>query len=227
VQLGDATWVEVEATQRTCLLVVPIGSLEQHGPHLPLNTDTTIAVELARRLAAARPDVVVAPAVAYGASGEHAAFAGTLLLNHDVLADLLTELVRSARDAFRGVIILSGHGGNHEGLSKMAAQCRADGDEVLIWSAGVAGGDAHAGRTETSIMLALAPDRVRFHLAEAGCTDDLSVILPRLRVEGVRPVASNGVLGDPTGANAREGGELLETMTALLVTAVADQWTAA
>ena len=65
----------------------------------------------------ARADVVVAPAVAYGASGEHAAFPGTLLINHEVLADLLVELVRSARDAFAGVVLISAHGGNHEGLA--------------------------------------------------------------------------------------------------------------
>ena len=101
MQLGGATWPEVAATGGSCLLAVPVGSLEQHGPHLPLNTDTRIAVELATRLAVARRDVVVAPAVAYGASGEHAAFPGTLLINHGVLADLLLELVRSARDCVR------------------------------------------------------------------------------------------------------------------------------
>ncbi|HEX3796532.1 MAG TPA: mycofactocin biosynthesis peptidyl-dipeptidase MftE [Acidimicrobiales bacterium] len=226
MQLGDATWREVEAMQGLNLLVVPIGSVEQHGPHLPLDTDTTIAVALANRLALVRNDLVVAPAVSYGASGEHAAFPGTLLLNHEVLANLLIELVRSARAAFRGVIIVSGHGGNLEALTEVSHRGDAEGDEVLVWSAAVAGGDAHAGRTETSLMLALAPDRVRLHLAEPGCTDDLSTILPKLRVEGVRPVASNGVLGDPTGADAQEGRELLEMMTTDLATAVAQRWSA-
>jgi creatinine amidohydrolase len=224
VQLGGATWLEVAATGGACVLAVPIGSLEQHGPHLPLNTDTRIAVELATRLAHSRTDVVVAPAVAYGASGEHAAFPGTLLINHSVLADLLLELVRSARDAFAGVVLISAHGGNHEGLELLRERCRADGDPVLVWVARVRGGDAHAGRTETSLMLAIDPGVVRMELSAAGCTEPIEVILPRLRAEGVRPVSSNGVLGDPRGANAAEGESLLATMTADLAAALDARW---
>jgi creatinine amidohydrolase len=223
MRLGDATWPEIAATGGR-LLVLPMGSLEQHGPHLPLNTDTRIAEALAARLAAACPDAIVAPALPYGASGEHAGFPGTLLINHDVLADLVTELVRSARGSFAGVIVISAHGGNNEGLSKVAARARQEGDAVLIWRATVKGGDAHAGRTETSLLLAIDPGLVRPDRAEAGCTEPLEVILPRLRAEGVRPISSNGVLGDPTGASATEGRALLEAMTAELVSAVVAQW---
>jgi creatinine amidohydrolase len=187
---------------------------------LPLDTDTRIAVELANRLAGERADIMVAPAVAYGASGEHAAFPGTLLINHDVLANLLVELVRSARAAFAGVVLISTHGGNHEGLSLVRQRCRADGDPVLIWTPSLPESDAHAGRTETSLMLAIDPGAVRMDLAEAGCTEPLEVILPRLRTEGVRPIASNGVLGDPQGASAAEGERLLAAMTTELVGAV-------
>jgi mycofactocin system creatininase family protein len=224
VQLGGATWPEIEGTRRGRLLALPVGSLEQHGPHLPLNTDTRIAGAVAAGLAEGRPDVVVAPAIPYGASGEHAAFPGTLLVGHEVLAQLLVELVRSARHAFRGVVLVSAHGGNHQGLSLAEAQCRADGDDVVVWAAGTEGGDAHAGRTETSLMLAIDPSVVRIDLAEAGCTDPLAALLPRLRVEGVRPISSNGVLGDPDGASAAEGASLLEAMTADLCAAVASRW---
>jgi mycofactocin precursor peptide peptidase len=227
VQLGGATWPEVGAVGRAAVLAVPIGSLEQHGPHLPLDTDTRIAVELATGLARARGDVVVAPAVAYGASGEHADFPGTLLIAHTVLAELLIELVRSARSSFAGVVLISAHGGNHEALSLVSARCRADGDDVVIWTARTPGGDAHAGRTETSLMLAIEPAAVRLELAEAGCTEPLDVILPRLRAVGVRPVSSNGVLGDPQGANAPEGGRLLNALTAALVEAVGARWPSA
>ena len=67
---------------------------------------------------------MVAPAVAYGASGEHAGFPGTLLINHTVLADVLVELIRSARASFRGVVLISAHGGNHEGLALVGERCR-------------------------------------------------------------------------------------------------------
>jgi mycofactocin precursor peptide peptidase len=224
MQLGGATWREVAATGGTGVLAIPVGSLEQHGPHLPLDTDTRIAVELAHRLAAAHARVVVGPPVAYGASGEHAGFAGTLLINHTVLADLLLELVRSARDSFLGVVLVSAHGGNQEGLAVVDRRCRADGDAVVIWSAVTPGGDAHAGRTETSLMLAIDPGVVRLEQAEAGCIEPLAAIWPRLRAEGVRPISSNGVLGDPQGANAAEGEVLLTELTEALTEAVTTRW---
>jgi mycofactocin precursor peptide peptidase len=224
VELGGTTWPEVEATQGRCLLAIPVGSTEQHGPHLPLDTDTRIAVELARRLSEARADVMTAPPVAYGASGEHAAFAGTLLVNHVVLADLLIELIRSARASFAGVVLVSTHGGNHEGLSLVRERCRADGEAALVWPAVAPGGDAHAGRTETSLMLAIDPAAVHLERAQAGCTDPLEVLMPRLRAEGVRPISSNGVLGDPTGASGAEGESLLADMTVALTVAVGARW---
>jgi mycofactocin precursor peptide peptidase len=224
MELGGTTWPEVAATARACVLAVPVGSLEQHGPHLPLDTDTRIAVELTRRLAQTRRDIFTAPPVAYGASGEHAAFAGTLLVNHVVLADLLMELIRSARASFAGVVLVSTHGGNHEWLSAVRQRCRADGEAALVWTASVPGGDAHAGRTETSLMLAIDPAVVRMERAEAGCTDPLDALMPRLRAEGVRPVSSNGVLGDPQGATAAEGELLLTAMTAALTDTVGEQW---
>jgi creatinine amidohydrolase len=224
VELGRATWTQVEATAGAALLAVPLGSLEQHGPHLPLDTDTQIAVALARGLGARRPGVAVAPAVAYGASGEHAAFPGTLLLGHEALAALLVELVRSARGSFSGVVVVNAHGGNEEALGLVEGRGAADGDPVLVWRAGVRDGDAHAGRTETSLMLAIDADAVRLEAAEPGCTEPIDRLLPRLRAEGVRPVSSNGVLGDPTGASAEEGRVLLEALVADLAGAVAARW---
>jgi mycofactocin precursor peptide peptidase len=224
VDLARATWPQVEATGGHGVLAVPLGSLEQHGPHLPLTTDTRIAVAVAEGLAGARGDVALAPAVAYGASGEHAAFPGTLVIGHQVLADLLVELVRSARSSFAGVVLVSAHGGNEEALSLLQARCTADGDDVLVWRLRVADGDAHAGRTETSLMLAIDPAAVRLELAEAGCTGPLDALLPRLRTDGVRPVSSNGVLGDPAGASADEGRVLLDDLVRDLAATVASHW---
>ena len=118
-------------------------------------------------------------------------------------------------------MVISGHGGNAEGLSLATKRCRAEGDALLVWTAATRGGDAHAGRTETSMMLAIDEASVRSELAEAGCTEPLAAILPRLRAEGVRPVSSNGVLGNPEGANPAEGRALLDDMTRDLADAVA------
>ncbi len=227
MELAAATWPQVEATAGRTVLAVPLGSVEQHGPHLPLDTDTRIARAVAAGLAARRRDVTVAPALAYGASGEHAAFAGTLLIGHDVLADLLVELVRSARGSFAGIVFVSGHGGNADALASARRRSAGEGDDVCVWQAAPAGGDAHAGRTETSLLLAIDPSVVRLELAEPGCTEPIGSLLPRLRDEGVRPVSSNGVLGDPAGANADEGRLLLGALVADLDRTVTAHWCAA
>ncbi len=209
------------------MLAIPLGSLEQHGPHLPLDTDTRIAVALAAGLGALCGDVAVAvaPAVPYGASGEHAAFPGTLLIGHEVLTDLLVELVRSARRSFAGVVFVNAHGGNEDALVAAIRRSTTEGDDVLAWRATTPpGGDAHAGRTETSLMLAIDPGAVHLDLAEPGRPEPIVVLLPRLRLEGVRPVSSNGVLGDPTGANAEEGRALLEDLVDDLAAAVSGRW---
>ena len=224
MELAGATWPQVEATGARTVLAVPLGSLEQHGPHLPLDTDTRIAGAVAAGLAAHCRGVTVAPTVAYGASGEHADFPGTLLVGHAVLADLLVELVRSARRSFAGVVFVNAHGGNEEALVSVQRRCTGEGDDVLVWRAMTPGGDAHAGRTETSLLLAIDPGAVRLHLAEPGRTEPIATLLPRLRAEGVRPVSSNGVLGDPTGASAEEGQALLGTLVRDLTAAVSAHW---
>jgi creatinine amidohydrolase len=209
VELASATWPEVEATAGRVVLAVPLGSLEQHGPHLPLDTDVRIACAVATAAAQAWPRLAVAPALPYGASGEHQGFGGTLSLGHQALTRVLVELVRSARSSFAGVVLVSAHGGNDQAIEAACRLGRHEGDDVVAWRVAPAGSDAHAGRTETSLMLAIDPSAVRLEAAEPGRSEPLSVLLPRLRAEGVRPVSSNGVLGDPTGANVEEGRRLL------------------
>lgn len=215
---GDLTW-PAAADRSTWVLAVPLGSTEQHGPHLPLSTDTDVAEALARGLAERRPDVVVAPTVPYGASGEHAGFAGTLSIGHEALEHLVVELVRSATDSFAHVLLVNGHGGNVTALATACARLRDESRDVLVWSPRW-GGDAHAGRTETSVMLALCPDRVGTS-REAGATGSLRELLPELRRGGLRAVTGNGVLGDPAGASAEEGRRLVdEALDDLLATVV-------
>jgi creatinine amidohydrolase len=202
------------------ILAVPLGATEQHGPHLPLGTDTEIALALADRLAAARPDVVVAPALAYGSSGEHAMFPGTLSIGQDALELVIVELVRSA-DAFGGTVLVCGHGGNAAALARAVATLSKEGRRVLAWAPRVLSGDAHAGRTETSLMLALAAGLVRTERAAPGDTRSLAEVAETLRTRGVAAVSANGVLGDPTGASRAEGAALLDALAADLVAAVA------
>ncbi len=216
--LGASTWPEVAHTRP--LLAVPLGSCEQHGPHLPLDTDTQIAVGVARGWAERRPDVAVAPPLAYGASGEHASFAGTLSIGLLGLEVVLVELARSA-DHFAGVVFVNGHGGNVEAIERAVAALRGEGRRALGWWPPAGDGDAHAGRVETSVLLALAPDAVRLDRAEPGLCLPLRDLLPVLRAEGVAAVSANGVLGDPAGASAPEGRAILAGWIDALVHAVA------
>jgi mycofactocin precursor peptide peptidase len=211
--LADLTWPEVASagTGRPPVLLVPLGSTEQHGPHLPLDTDTRIAVALAERAGALVPGAVVAPAVAYGSSGEHADFPGTLSIGQDALEVLVVELVRSA-DAFKGVVLVCGHAGNAEPVVRSVRTLTEEGRAVRAWFPRVGDGDAHAGRTETSMLLHLDPSAVRLDRAERGATAPVAELIDELRRGGVQAVAPNGVLGDPSGASADEGRRLVTAM---------------
>lgn len=212
--LGALTWTDVGSP----ILVVPVGSCEQHGPHLPLHTDTVIATALARALAERRGDCVVAPALTITASGEHQGFAGTLSIGSEAMADLLIELARSA-DWSQGVVFVNGHGGNATAMTRANDVLTREARRVLVWWPSVPGSDPHAGHVETSLMLALAPGEVHRDRAVAGPVPAMAELV---RV-GVQPLSPSGVLGDPTRASAEAGRQLFDELAAQLVAAVA-QW---
>ncbi len=224
--LGEVTWPELWHAKRRPLLAVPVGSCEQHGPHLPLDTDTRIAVALAEALASSfEPgDVMVAPALTITASGEHAGFPGTLSIGNEAMALVLIELVRSA-DWSSGVVLVNGHGGNFAAVRDACRTLAGEGRRALPWWPKVRDGDAHAGNTETSLMLAIAPHLVLDERAERGRTEPIGELIDELREGGVRAVSANGVLGDPNGANATHGRTLLTRLTIDLVAAVDEWWT--
>ena len=240
--LGDLTWPEVEELAADgAVLAVPVGATEQHGPHLPMATDTDVVMALAARLAARRRDVIVAPPVGYGSSGEHWSFAGAISIGWDALELMLVELGRSAAETFRHVLFLSAHGGNDGPVTRATDRLRAESYDVVAWmpghhpalvpaeAIGVADrgrprrdilADAHAGRVETSIQLSLGPERVRRGLAAADNTGPIAELMPVLRTSGVRAVSPDGVLGDPVGASADEGAELLRWLESQLLSVV-------
>jgi creatinine amidohydrolase len=205
------------------LLVVPLGSVEQHGHHLPLGTDTAVACAAAEAAVGELDGVLLAPALAYGASGEHEGFPGTVSIGTEALTGLLVEYGRSACRWAGRVLVVNGHGGNLEALRSAVPLLRSEGRDVAWFPCGVAGGDAHAGRTETSLMLHVEPEWVRGERAVAGVTTPIGDLLPRLRSEGVRGVSPTGVLGDPSGASAGEGAALLAGIVERLV-AAASAW---
>jgi mycofactocin system creatininase family protein len=222
--LGAVVWTDLHARPRQPIIALPVGSCEQHGPHLPLDTDTRIASALAEGLADAYEpgEVLVAPPLAITASGEHGQFPGTLSIGTEATAQVLIELIRSA-DWSAGVVLVNGHGGNVDAVRQATATAAAEGRRVLPWWPRVRGGDAHAGYTETSLMLAIAPRRVRLGAAAAGRVEPVVELAADLRTKGVRAVSPTGVLGDPAGASATHGRVLLTRMVVDLVAAV-DEW---
>jgi mycofactocin precursor peptide peptidase len=218
-ELAGAWWPDVEGGPRR-LLVVPVGSLEQHGPHLPLDTDTRIAVAVARRACAGRAGLALAPAIGIGASGEHADFPGTLSIGTEALTACLIELGRHSSLHWAALLLVNGHGGNAAAVGAAVGRLRYEGRVAHAWHAGLAGGDAHAGRFETSVMLALAPGSVRLGVAEKGDIRPISQILPALHEHGVLAVSPNGVLGDPAGASEAEGERLLAELTQRLTATI-------
>lgn len=206
-QLAEATWPDL-ASRPT--VVVPVGSTEQHGPHLPVATDTIIASAVANALAD-ELDGYVAPAVSITASGEHQGFPGVASIGSEALRLTAIELVRSLSLWAGRVLLVNAHGGNTTVLTAATRQLAMEGHRVTLIPCQAAG-DAHAGYTETSIMLHLAPHLVRQDRLEPGNTTPLPEMLSALRSLGVRALAANGVLGDPRGANAQEGALLFDRM---------------
>lgn len=196
------------------VLLVPLGSIEQHGPHLPLGTDGLIASTVCGDVARRRRGTDMGPLIPISASGEHEGFAGLLSIGTDVTASLLTELIRSARPTWRRIIIVSGHGGNAEALQTVCQTARREGDEVQAWMPSDPGGDAHAGGTETSFLLTIDPDLV-------GEIPDIEPVvdnwLPVARKQGIRAVSNSGVIGDPRSASIERGWSIRQRWCAEVV----------
>ncbi len=235
-RLEEAVWPEVEALirggRRTAL--IGLGSIEQHGPHLPLGTDRWIADALLEGLVDRLEDAIALPAVAVGCASEHLDFAGTLHVEPQTLEATLRDLLRSLlRHGFERAFVFTAHGGNVEALVDMeprlsedarplelrietdlrvgAMQSAAVGSESLSpLSAG-----PHAGEYETSLVARLRPGTIRTEALVPG-----RIVEPGhaqgLFYPSLRPNAESGVLGDPSAASALRGGRYLEAWLDLL-----------
>ena len=214
--IATNTWSQI-ASRQSIVLLLPIGSCEQHGPHLPLDTDTQIAQYLCAQAAQQDSRILIAPSLSITASGEHAGFPGTLSIGTEALTQVLVEIVRSA-DWSNGVVFVNGHGGNADAVAAAIRILANEQRNVAAWWPRIEHGDAHAGASETSMMLVINPEQVNMAKVEAGSTKPISEIAAQLRSGGVRAVSTNGVLGDPTTATSEHGHNLLSQLTHDLVT---------
>lgn len=195
------------------IVLLALGSWEQHGAHLPFDTDTVIieaVVDAAiRSVDPENTQFSVVPTIGVTASDEHNGFAGSLSIGTNALSDAVVSIARSASWA-RGICIVNGHGGNSDALKLVHSALEYENIRHSIWSLPYyEGADMHAGHTETSLMLHLAPGTVRMDLAEVGAIGDSEILIERMRAGGIKEVSSNGVVGDPTNATAAHGATML------------------
>jgi mycofactocin system creatininase family protein len=210
--MGAATSSDIE--HQSPIVVLALGSWEQHGPHLPLDTDTviidTVVQSALMLLNDSRAQFLVAPTLSITASDEHAGFAGTLSTGSAALKDSVVAICRSASWA-RGVCIVNGHGGNLDALSAIVSALDYEGIAHSVWSLpGYTGSDMHAGKTETSLMMHIAPHAVRHDRIVDGNTDDWQTLMPAMRDGGVAAVSPTGVLGSAREATADHGARVLD-----------------
>jgi len=201
---------------RAPLLLLPLGAWEQHGPHLPLDTDTVIVNRVVSDVlttdALKNIDIIVAPTIAITASDEHQGFPGTLSTGTQALKDSVVAICRSASWA-RGVCIVNGHGGNADALAAITSALEYEQITHSVWSLpSYVGGDMHAGHTETSLMLHISPDSVRDIPLESG-TPFASGIVDVMREHGVQGISLNGIIGDASTATASHGEAVLALYT--------------
>ena len=196
------------------LAILPVGAIEQHSHHLPIGTDW-LSVQAVARLAAERLDALLLPAQPYGNSQEHQGFAGTIWLKPDTLARVVRDIIDSlVHHGIRRVVIVNGHGGNWI-LKPTVREINLTRDDVLVLWAGpevLCRGCAevpelHCGKGETSRQMYLNPDLVKLDRAVDVTVSFTSEMLDYVGVSGVSP---QGVWGQPTGADAALGKELLE-----------------
>jgi creatinine amidohydrolase len=233
------TFAELNArAAEGAIVIVPVASLEQHGPHLATGVDilcaTAVAQRTARRLAAAGRPVVVMPCVWTGLAEHHVAFGGTVTLDFATFSALLKGVVRSAaRAGFRRVMLLNGHGGNAEAVAVVAGECQVElGIAVAAGTYWHLVGDGfapilerqstvlHACEAETSMVMALMPAAVRpARLAEAHgphSTRPEGQPAAMIRRRPFREMTASGVIGDARSASAAKGEALLETASTII-----------
>jgi creatinine amidohydrolase/Fe(II)-dependent formamide hydrolase-like protein len=241
--LGELTWIRAkERLSEVDLAILPVGSIEQHGPHLPLDTDAFDANYLAYQVAnlCSDPKPLVLPLIPYGISYHHEDFSGTISVSPDTLSRLVYEVgLGSARNGIKKLVIINAHGGNVPAL-QFASQminrdahiftCVESGEtsEADIHSMIETPNDVHAGEVETSTALAARPGLVRLEKARKFVPRFSSRYLNFSTKRSVEwyaktsKISPSGVLGDPTKASAEKGKRILDLMISHLVEFIED-----
>ncbi len=236
--LGELTWPEAQARFKTVdVALLPVGAIEQHGPHLPLDTDAFDAQHLSHEVARAcsEPKPFVLPLIPYGVSYHHADFSGTISISNETLAKLVYEVGMSlARNGITKLVIVNAHGGNSPALHFAAQLINRDAHIFTCVDTGETSdadvnnmvetpGDIHAGEIETSTTLAVRPELVRMHKARKYVPRFSSRYLDLSSKRSVdwyartAKLSRTGVMGDPTKASREKGEKIWAVMIHNLV----------
>ena len=215
--LEEMSWPQIEAgLSETRTVILPVGATEEHGPHLPIFTDTIQAMEVARE-AAGQHDVFLAPPLHYGVCRSTRGFPGTITVGHDALRAFARDLLLSFHDSgFQNVMILTGHaGGLHMAALEEACQMAVEVRDFRVSLVSLfdlidtktveTPGDGHSGEIETSLMMRIRGDLV------AGKPDKHFPSRPRFLIQkDVRHLMGNGVMGDPSRSSPEKGAAFFE-----------------
>jgi creatinine amidohydrolase len=213
-----------EQERQATVALLPIGSYEQHGPHLPLATDTVIACTIAQAIAAAHP-ITLLPPITISCSHEHASWAGTVSISATTLAAVVRDIAASLRrSGVPRLVLVNAHGGNYV-LGNVVQEATADGQHMALFpteqdwaeareAAGMVTSplrDMHAGELETSLLLHAHPALVTpGYEATDRIADDRRHLLSR----GLAAYTGSGVVGMPSLAHADKGRDLLAHLVA-------------
>jgi creatinine amidohydrolase/Fe(II)-dependent formamide hydrolase-like protein len=235
---GELTWPEAEQRLKEIdLALLPVGAIEQHGAHLPLDTDSFDADALCRQVAECSgvPQPLVLPLIPYGVSYHHDDFVGTISVGPDTLSRMVYEVGRSvARHGIKKLVIVNGHGGNVPCLQFAAQLINRDAHIFTCVESGETSdtdvnalaetrNDVHAGEIETSTSLANRPDLVQMDKAEKFVPEFSSHYLDFSSKRSVdwyartEKISPTGVLGDPTKASREKGQQMWQLMIDHLV----------
>ena len=220
--ITTATSTDV-AVRNATVAMLPVGSFEQHGDHLPLATDTLVACIIANRLATTY-NLLLLPPVTMSCSHEHADFAGTVSISSRTLIAIIDDVQSSlARSGIEHLVLVNGHGGNYV-LSNVAQEANVAKRKVALFPGREdfrvareraametsTSEDMHGGEWETSILLHAYPDVVRSTYSQS---DHDAPQRPHLLITGIRAYATKGIIGRPSVASAAKGQAALDSLT--------------
>jgi creatinine amidohydrolase len=235
VRFAEMTAPEIGQIDRDILVLIPVGSIEQHGPHLPVDTDTRLVTAIAEAMEE-KEDILLAPTIWMGHSPHHLSFGGTLSAGHRLMADNMVQMARCFEGmGFRRLLFLNGHGGNNLPLGMVLQTLKEELPLLKCWACnywqiadeGICairesrmGGMGHAGELETSLYMYLAPEKVRTEkIEDAGEMDpnhwfrtEMFLAPKAMTTRNFKEFTPTGVFGNPSLAGAEKGGRFFDAI---------------